>query len=88
MKTVKVRAYKKLGPTGKVEDVDAHMRKIEQQISKLTEPALTQAMEMTKKKEGSEIKWRTQHLLYRESRKRQGYITGSGKIASKLVYGN
>lgn len=27
-KTVKVRAYKKLGPTGKIEDVSAHLRRI------------------------------------------------------------
>lgn len=28
MKTVKVKAYKKLSPTGKVENVDTHMRKL------------------------------------------------------------
>lgn len=34
-KTVKVRAYKKLGPTGKVESVDSHMREISSEVKKL-----------------------------------------------------
>lgn len=34
-KQVKVRAYKKLSPTGKIENVDAHMRKIESAMKKI-----------------------------------------------------
>jgi hypothetical protein len=29
MKTVKVKAYKKVGSTGKIQDVDAHLRKLQ-----------------------------------------------------------
>lgn len=82
-----------MGPTGKVEDVAEHIRKLEYKIERtekmlggLNAKQLANMTKMAKETKNTPVELKNQ--LHREHIRRMNYAPGSSKIAAKIVYGD
>lgn len=90
-KAVKVKAHKRLSGTGKIENVDAHVRKIKTEIASTIQNLDAKSLAgLTKMaRENPKTPWEMKHDLFKEHVRRMGGASNpqSRTIAGKLVYG-